>query len=158
MNKNGFTLIEVLISIVLMGIVISALVGANICFTDASGESLKLSNAQFLTEQIRQLTALLAADDPQTGIATFGTEEAGLSGYDDIDDFDNKTFSPPINLMREQLTDFTGYSQKINVENVSESNLEQVVSDKGSDTLRVTVEVSLNSELLTSTSWLRARY
>ena len=53
MNKKGFTLIEVLISTVLVGIAIAALLAANTCFTNVNGESLKLSNAEFLTEQIR---------------------------------------------------------------------------------------------------------
>lgn len=158
MNKKGFTLIEVLISIVLLGIAISALLSSNTCFTNINGESLKLSNSAFLTEQIRQMTALLAVNDPETGAAIFGVEESQLENYDDLDDFDNKTFCPPINLMRSELNDFSDYSQKITVQNVSEANLEQVVSDNSSNMFRVTVDVSLRSEPLTSFSWLRARY
>ena len=158
MNKKGFTLIEVLISIVLVGIAIASLLAANTCFTNVNGESLKLSNAEFLTEQIRQITALLPANDPQSTTATFGTEETQLADYDDIDDFDNKTFNPPIDLMRQPLSDFSEYTQKTTVHNISESNLQQIVSDNSTNLLRITVEISINSQILTTTSWLRARY
>ncbi|MBC8481608.1 MAG: type II secretion system protein [Planctomycetes bacterium] len=158
MKKNGFTLIEALISIVLVGFAIISLLSASTCYTNINGESLKLSNAEFLTEQIRQLITLADYQDPQTGDTTFGAEESLLSGYDDVDDYDAKTFSPPIDMNKSQISDLADYSQQITVENVSEQNLQQTVSDKGSNILRITVEINHKSQTLATTSWLRARY
>jgi prepilin-type N-terminal cleavage/methylation domain-containing protein len=158
MKRGGFSLIEVLIAVVLVGLAIASLVAANTAFTMANGAGADLSTAEFLIEQIRELTAKFPVIDPQTETATFGAEETGLSGYDDLDDFDCKTFSPPISADKSVLNDFSAYSQQITVTNVSASNFEQVVADHSSSFVKVTVTVFLNAKEISSASWLRARY
>ncbi len=156
--KQAFTLIEVLIAIVLVGLAVASLVAASGALTKANAAGVDLSTAEFLIEQLRELTALLPVVDPQTGISTFGPEEAALANYDDLDDFDNSSFSPPINANRQLLNDFAAYTQQITVQNVSVSNFEQVVADHNSSFVRVTVRVFLNAREISSTSWIRARY
>jgi hypothetical protein len=158
MGKGGFSLIEVLIATLLVGLAIVSLVAANIAFTKTNGAGVDLSTAEFLIEQIRELTVLLAVVDPQSGTATFGPEETGFAGYDDLDDFDGANFSPPISAGRVVLNAFAGFRQRITVENVSPLNFEQVVADHSSPFVRVTVKVFLNSEEISSASWIRARY
>ena len=65
--KNGFSLVEVLIAILLVGLAIASLVTANSALTKANGAGADLSTAEFLIEQMRELTAMLAVIDPQTG-------------------------------------------------------------------------------------------
>jgi prepilin-type N-terminal cleavage/methylation domain-containing protein len=157
--KNGFTLIEVLIAVILVGIAIASLVGANSAFTQANGAGTDLSTAEFLLEQIKELTATLSVIDPETKTATFGPETGEtLATYDDLDDFDNKTFSPPINASRNSLSNFTSFSQQVIVQNVNPSDFEEVVADHSTNFVRVTVKVSQNSVEICSASWLRARY
>ena len=157
--KSGFSLIEVLIAILLIGIAVVSLVAANTAFTKANGAGTDLSTAEFLIEQIRELTMLLPVIDPETEDATFGPEAGEtLDGYDDLDDFDSKTFSPPIDVDRNVLNNFTAFHQLVTVENVNASNFEQIVGDHSSYFVRVTVRVYLNSKEISSTSWLRARY
>jgi len=158
MKREAFTLIEALIAVVIIGLAIASLVAANIAFTAANSAGANLSTAEFLAEQVRELLAPLPVIDPQAGAATFGAEEASLAQYDDLDDFDNKTFSPPINADRLSLGNFTAFSQQVAVQNVSPTNFDQVVPDHGSNFVRVTVTVSHNSEKLIQTSWIRARY
>jgi len=158
MKRGGFSLVEVLIAVILIGLAITSLLAANGAFTKANGAATDLSTAEFLIEQIRELTALLPPIDPTTGPAAFGAEEAALTDYDDLDDFDGKVFSPPISADREALNHFAAFSQQITVENVNPANFEQVVADHGSNFLRVTVTVYLNSKQISSTSWIRARY
>ncbi len=157
--KSGFSLIEVLVAILIVGLAIFSLVGANSVFTMANGAGTDLSTAEFLFEQIRELTALLPVIDPQTGTSTFGPETGeALADYDDLDDFDGKNFSPPISTHRDPLNNFAAYSQQITVENVNPSDFEQVVSNHSSNFVRVTVKIFLNSNEISSASWLRARY
>jgi len=156
--KNAFTLIEVLIATLLVGLAVASLVVASGSFTKVNGAGADLSTAEFLIEQIRELTALLPVVDPQTGISAFGPEEATLTAYDDLDDFDGARFSPPIRADRVVLNDFAAFSQRITVENVRASNFEQVVSHHSSSFVRVTVKVFLNSKEISSTGWIRARY
>ena len=157
-SRSGFTLIEVLIAVLLVGLSITALVMASNSFTMANSAGADLSTAEFLIEQIRELTTLLPVVDPGTTTATFGAEEASLADYDDIDDFDSATFSPPIDASRAPLANFTGFSQQVTAQNVSASNFETVVADHTSPFVRITVNVRQNGQMITSASWLRARY
>ena len=135
MKKHGFSLIEVLIAILLVGLAIASLVGANISFTKANAAGTDLSTAEFLIEQIRERTALV--------------DYAGLYA------FDGASFSPPISADGEVLNHFAAFSQQVTVENVSASDFEQP-GDPDSKFVRVTVKVFLNSKEISSTSWLRA--
>lgn len=157
--KKGFTLIEVLIGILLVGLAIVALISANGSFTQANGVGIEMSTAEFLVEQIRELTAVLPVIDPNTGTATFGPETSEtLATYNDLDDFNGASFSPPISADRNVLTDLGAYTQQITVENVSASNFEQVVSNHSSSFVRVTVKVFLNTREISSSGWLRSQY
>jgi len=157
--KSGFSLIEVLIAILLIGLAVASLVASNSAFTKANGAGTDLSTAEFLIGQIKELTMLLPVVDPQTEDATFGPETGEtLLGYDDLDDFDGENFSPPIDVDRNVLNNFTAFHQLVTVENVDASNFEQVVGDHSTSFVRVTVEVYLNSRKISSASWLRSRY
>ena len=90
---------------------------------------------------------------------TFGPETGEtLADYDDLDDFDGATFSPPIDTHRNTLNNFSTFSQQVIVENVNPSNFEAVVADHSTNFVRVTVKVFQNSTEIISASWLRARY
>jgi len=157
-KTSGFTIIEALIATILVGLAIVALVMANGVFTQANAAAVNLSTAQFLVEQIRELTVVLPVVDPTTEDATFGPEEGSLASYDDLDDFDGTSFSPPINASRSTMSDLSSFTQQITVENVNSSNFNQTVADHSSPFVKVTVTVSQNSQPLTSATWLRARY
>jgi len=154
-SNNGFSLVEVLIAVLLVGLAIAALMAANGAMTNANG-----AGAEFLIGEIAELTAVLPVVDPQSEDATFGPEadETTLASYDDLDDFDGATFSPPICAERSVLNSSAGFSQQITVENVSPADFEVVVGDHTSDFVRVTVRIFLNSRQISSASWLRARY
>ena len=157
-KSNGFTIIEALVATIIVGLAIVALVMANGAFTQANAAAVNLSTAQFLVEQIRELTVALAVVDPTTGIGTFGAEEASLASYDDLDDFDGVSYCPPINASRAAMSDLSSFTQQITVENVNSSNFNQTVADHSSPFVKVTVTVSQNSNQLASATWLRARY
>ena len=154
----GFTLIEAMIASILIGIAIAALMTGSGAFTMANGAGIDLSTAEFLIEEIKGLIAPLAVVDPETETAVFGAESGEvLADYDDLDDFDGATFSPPIDVSRQPLNSFSAFSQQITVENVSASDFTAVIGNHGSDFVRVTARVLLNGGEINSTSWIRAR-
>jgi len=157
-RSKGFSLLEILISVLLVGLSITALVIANSSFTTANATGADISTGEFLIEQIRELTAMLPVMDPSTTNPSFGLEEATLAAYDDIDDFDGMTFSPPIGTNRTALNNLATFSQQVIVQNVSASSFSTVVADGSSDFVRVTVTVSINGSTIGSASWIRARY
>ncbi len=135
MKKRAFTLIEVLIAIILVGLAIASLLGANLAFTRANGSGAELSTAEFLIEQIRELTAMKA--------------------YNDLSAFNDRMYSPPIGANEEVLNAFSSYTQQIVVENVSDTNFTIVVGN--SNFVRITTSIYLNGKKITSASWIRAK-
>ena len=78
--------------------------------------------------------------------------------YDDLDDFDGVSFSPPISAGRATLSDFTAFTQQVTVENVSSSNFALAAASHSTSFVRVTVKVLKNSKEISSASWIRAQY
>ena len=154
---RGLTLVETLVAIVLVGLTIAAIIASTTAFTRASGVGIDLSTAEFLIEEIREMTASLPVIDPENGTGTFGPEsgEAALANYDDIDDFDGATFSPPVDIHRNALNDFAGFTQRITVENVDVADLTQVRADHSTDFVRMTVEIVRSGQVISSCSWIR---
>jgi prepilin-type N-terminal cleavage/methylation domain-containing protein len=139
-QKGGFSLVEVLIAIILLGLVIASLVAANGLFTRTNAVGTDLSTAEFLIEQIRERSISVDYDD-----------------LNSLPHFDGVTFSPPINADGQYLNDFAVFSEKITVENVSAQDFEQAVGyDSGF--IKVTAKVFLNSREISSASWIRAQY
>jgi prepilin-type N-terminal cleavage/methylation domain-containing protein len=159
-NPAAFTLIEIMIAVLLIGMAIAALVVANGAFSQANGIGIDLSTAEFLIEEIRELTMPLPVVDPTDGTAAWGPEtgETAIANYDDLDDFDNITISPPIDMSRNPLNDLASFAQQIVVENVDPTALDTVVTDHSSDFVRVTVTIIQNNNSISSASWIRARY
>ena len=158
-NKSAFTLLEVLVATALIGIAIAALVGSGVSHTKANSFGIETSTAEFLVDEIKSLTASLAVVDPDSEDDIFGPEsdESSVIDYDDLDDFDGKIISPPVDVSGAALTDFSGYSQTVTVENVSPADLKTAVADHGSSLVKITVSIDLNNNQLTSASWIRAR-
>jgi len=166
-NRKGFSLIEILISVILVGLAITALVAANNSFTMANGAGADLSTAEFLIEQIRELTTLLPVMDPALTPATWTTlgpagSETSLDMYNDVDDFDGFTSSSlagPIDANRNVLSALSSFTQSVTVERVSQTDFNTVVADSDPDPfVRVTVSITQNGQEISSASWIRASY
>jgi prepilin-type N-terminal cleavage/methylation domain-containing protein len=166
MKNNGFSLVEVLVATALVGVAIVALVAANSIFTQNNSAALDLSTAEYLIEQIRELTmqalppltGMLPVVDPEGG-TEFATPEASIALYDDVEDFDNKTFSPPINADRQPLSIFAAFTQKVTVQKVNAADFQQVELDGYiSPFVRITVDIYHHGYKLSSESWIRAKY
>ncbi|OHB66049.1 MAG: hypothetical protein A2Y77_07135 [Planctomycetes bacterium RBG_13_62_9] len=159
---HGFSLVEVLIAIVLVGLSITALVAASNAFTMANGAAADLSTAEFLVEQIREMTTLLPVSDPDVvNWMHFGPETGEtLAAYNDVDDFDGASFSPPVDAARNALSAFGAFRQQVTVQKISISDFDTVVADTDGTTpfVRVQVDVLQNGQTVCSARWIRARY
>lgn len=167
-HDSGFSFVEILISIILVGLSITALVFASNSFTMANGAGADISTAEFLVEQIRELTTLLPVMDPAITFdewtsLTAGADEPTVNDYDDVDDFngfDSSTLGAPIDANRNLLTALSAFSQSVVVQKVSKGDFNLVKAANSTDTpfIRITVTVSLSGREITSASWIRANY
>ena len=133
-KQSAFTLVEVMIATIMVGLAISALMAANSTYTMVNSAGLDLSSGEFLVEQMREMTM--------------------LTDYDDLTGLHNTTYSPPCDANKQPLTAFSDFTQKISVVKVSATNFQQVVAS--SNFIRITVEIERNGDPLTEASWVRA--
>jgi prepilin-type N-terminal cleavage/methylation domain-containing protein len=155
--RSGFTLLETMIAVMLIAIAMVAVLASNTAFTQANGVAMRISEAEFLVEQMKAMTDSLVVVDPNSTTDIFGPEEASLDLYDDVDDFDGRSFNPPVDLTGSELSGLEYYTQQITVENVSHTNIQTVVADHSTDYVRVSVVVLFKGDEVASTSWLRCR-
>jgi hypothetical protein len=107
------------------------------------------------------MTTMLQVVEPNTAAWTVLGPETGetTATYDDVDDFDNAVFTPPINANRLPLTPYATFNQQVMVQKVNPTDFTQVVADADdSNFIRITVTVNQNGRPISSTSWVRARY
>ncbi|MHC4271281.1 MAG: prepilin-type N-terminal cleavage/methylation domain-containing protein [Planctomycetota bacterium] len=113
MTRKGFTLVEILIAVALIGLSIVGLIASNISFTQANGFGADLSTAEFLVQQVRESTAMVK--------------------YSNLFSLDGISYNPPKGANGEDLVDFSAFTQQITVENVNDSDFENVVADNSSN-------------------------
>ncbi len=143
---------------VLIGVALSAMVGANGYVTQVNRSGNELSIAESLLEHIKERTETLPVVDPETSNAQFGPEEGNWAEFDDLDDFDGTSFCPPIDARGNSLGQWSTFTQKIIVQNVQVSNLATPIDDLDSNFYRVTVTILNQQKEVTSASWVRCFY
>lgn len=112
---RGFTLIETALATIIVGVGIVASMQLFATCSVQNRASNQMTAAMLLCDNVREAMAGLNFNDPTTGKTTWGSEESSLSGYDDVDDFDGKTYSPPIDSLRASITTMSQYSQVVSV-------------------------------------------
>lgn len=135
-NKTAFTLVEILVAIILVGLAVMSLVATNVALTRVNGAGVNLSTAEFVLEQAREFLTMVP--------------------YNDLADYDGITYPTPIAADGNELSEFPGFSQEIIVENVDDGNYELVVGGT-TDFSRITVTVKYNSGDICAASWIRAK-
>ena len=77
--------------------------------------------------------------------------------FDDIDDYDGWSASPPQSKSGQALAGLEGLRTAVEVVNVDPASLSQVVADGASDLKRITVRVYRNDDCLVTLTRLRTR-
>ncbi len=115
-SRRGFTLIEASLTTIIVGTGVLGMMGLFTHCTTQNRVAARLTTGMMLTHNIQECLANLSFFDPETAGTTFG-DEAGetLQSYDDVDDFDGMSFSPPIDSLRQECEDLSKYTQTVSV-------------------------------------------
>ena len=119
-HNRGATLIEAVVAIVVLGIAIPPLVmlfrEVAAHTADDTYQGVGLAYAESLMEEI------VSKAYEESGGATFGPEEGSRPDYDDVDDYDGLSNSPPERLDGTALSEYGGFTRSATVDNVLESD------------------------------------
>lgn len=153
--RRGFTLIEAALVTVIIGVGVMAMMQLLAAGTVQNGAGAKLTTGLAMAGNIRELTLDVAFSDPNQ-TASWGTEsgETSVAAYDDLDDLDGKTFSPPIDARRQTIATQPEWSQSITVQCVDPDLITTTVPDGSSPMARVTVTILCGGQEVCKTSWL----
>ena len=114
--RRGFTLIEAALATVIVGVAFAATMELFGACTRQNQVSSHMTSALMLSGQVQEAMQGLTFNDPVNGTDVFGAEAGEtLATYNDLDDFDGLSFSPPIDAMRQQLPLLSQYTQIVSV-------------------------------------------
>lgn len=134
-QPGGFTLIETLFAAMLIGLVVAAIAVSSSAATMVNGASVDMSTAEFLVEELREMSATMT--------------------FDQLDNYTPVNINPPVDMNNNAMSEFSDFTQHVNIVHVSAINLQTVVTS--SDFLRITVTINKNNRPVSSASWIRAR-
>jgi prepilin-type N-terminal cleavage/methylation domain-containing protein len=157
--RRGFTLIESALVAVIVGVGVMGTLQLVAAGTMANVDASKLTTATHLAGNVREmLIGVRFKESPASSSWGAEMDELSVVAYDDVDDFDGKTFEPPLDVRRVPLDSHPNWSQSVQVHSVDERG---VGATLGKDNLnrpmsRVVVRVSHHSTPVYEMSWLVA--
>lgn len=169
-RRRGFTLVEAALATVIVGTGIVSLMQLQGTLTQQNAAANQATTAMLLATHIQEAMAGLSFNDPAYGSAYFGPEPGEvLSSFDDVDDFDGQTLSPPIDSTRAAIANLSQYTQAVTVVPVYANKLNSNINPAAPDlpktaytgVVRVTVRVlyrrvpTAAATEVYRTSWLR---
>ncbi len=155
----GFTLMEVMVAIVVIGVGLSAALFGMSTSVNTTSEGKKVLLSGNLAGYVKQLSRSLHFEDPSLEGITFGPEEGenGLVDFDDIDDLDGLSLSPPVGADGSVMSAFQGWSQNIQVFALDPTTFEVTTNVSESPLRRIEVEVQNGTRLVNRFQWLVSR-
>lgn len=140
-TSKGFSIVEVSLATVIVGVAVVSLMELFFACTTQNGAASRLSTAMFLASNVREAMANVSFDDPYYGRVTPGPDVGEtLATYDDLDDFSNASFNPPIDARRQTVAGMDGYTQTVTVQDVDPNR--PTVASPGNAARQVTVRVT----------------
>ncbi len=165
--RYGTSLVEVVVSAGLTGLVLVAAldaVGGAVLATRIGDQQV---DARLLAESLLAEVVAKPYEDPgDPNDVVFGIESeepsspSNRSAFDDVDDFDGWTESPPVDRNGTPLTGLTGWTRDVNVVKVSWSDFLSQIGDASPDqgAKKVIVTVTNPQGVSTSNCAIRSKY
>ena len=152
--RRGFTLLETGLATSIIGLGVVALLQLITKLTVTQITAVDMTVAVNLANNVHELTYNLHFFDP-TQPTHWGPETGEtLATYNDNDDFDGASFSPPVDARRQTISNLSGWTQSITVRSVDPNNLTSTVPNGSTPTERITVTISHLGQQVYQESWL----
>ena len=142
-RHRGTTLLEVAMAILVLTVAIPPVIGMYTEVGSRLDRDWMQVHAEQLAGTLLEEIESKAFEDPDGALGSFGTEEVSRRRYDDIDDFDDWSSSPPQNLLGASITSPSGFTRSATVTNVATLDPGGAAMSDGSTSLkRIDVSVA----------------
>jgi len=143
-RRNAFTMIEVVMATLLVGLLLVAAMNTLGAATRGQLTNGERGRASLLAGDLMAEILTQAYRDPEGGVGIgpdTGEGTTTRADFDDVDDYDGWTRSPPEDANGAALVSGSGLTRSVTVDCVSATNLTQVVSfNAGAKRIIVTVQ------------------
>ena len=159
-GPGGFSLIEVMVAVVLVGIGVASVMVAMQSGTQVNAAGRDITQAIYLAQEVREWTLKLPFSDTDPGDADNPPGPDGSDPQtfvDDLDDLMNVTYSPPRDASSNAMGELGDWSQHIALSWRDPDDLVTEVAAGSSDCIYVTVTIGRGGRDVLSTGWLVTR-
>jgi len=156
-GRGGFTLIEVAVATILVGLALTAMMVSAASNTRVNDAGTKLTQAELLAQETREWTLSLPFRDQDVGDRDNPPGPDGSDPQvwvDDLDDLMNVTYCPPRDGLGFAISVLPTWSQTITMTWRDPNELSSTVADGTSDVIYVNVDVKHHNKLVVSSGWL----
>lgn len=153
-NRRGFTLIEAAMTTVIIALGVLAMLELLAAGTMSNAAGNELTTAVNLANNVREISLGMAFYDPQNP-TQWSTKESTVAAYDNVLDLDGCTFSPPLDVRRQAMSQYNGWAQVVKVQTVAEDQVNSIRPNTTAEpTARVTVTITHLGKSIYETNWL----
>ena len=143
-RPTGVTLVEVVVATLVVSLMLVAALNAATAARLADYKLTERNRALLLAQALLSEIVQQAYDDPVAGVGSFGLETGESTGnrslFDDVDDYNGWSATPPQNRDGTAVAGTTGYEQAVSVAWVQPTDLSQVSgSETGLKQIKVTI-------------------
>jgi hypothetical protein len=171
-KRRGLTLLETSLATLIVGLSVLAITKLILAVTQQNFYAQKTTTALMLADNIRELMIGLPMCDPASGVHLGpNTGQSTVDKFNDVEDFNGYTASPPIDANCQPINSLTNWQQSVTVTHVTPGNngynsTDPSSNDQGVVLDRIKVVVSYSATPSDSTTftpittieWVKSKY
>jgi len=142
-DQRGVTLIDLIITIIILGIAIPPMVGVFITSTRNSTFGVNMARANHLASNLfEEIRSKRWDENTGAASATLGPDSETRATYDDVDDFHGLNETPPQDSLGVAISGSTGFRQQVSVCYVADTAVNTCLGSGTSNYKKITVTVT----------------
>lgn len=153
-SRRGFTLVETALAMVIIATGVVSLQQLLAAGSQVNEGGAEMTTAVNLANNVHEISIGLPFQNP-TNPTTLAKDSGGPTAYTYLWDMNGDTYSPPLDVTRNPISVYSGWSQQVTITSVSPTN---VTSERANDptvpTAKVAVVITHNGTVVYQTSWL----
>ncbi|HEV7300184.1 MAG TPA: type II secretion system protein [Tepidisphaeraceae bacterium] len=155
-RTRGFTLIEAALTTVIVGVAFVAMLTLFAAGTSVNNTSASMTTGMHLAKSVREMAMTMEFTSPASP-GTWGRDSGETAtnpgAWDDLNDLDNASFSPPIDGGGNVIPNMENWRQTIDVRCVDVNGMETLLPDGTSEAIRITTIVTRGTDEVCRLSW-----
>lgn len=154
-RPRGFTLVEAALTMVIIGTGVVATLQLLAAGTMSNAAGTELTTAVNLANNVHEIALALPFTCPTNPTSTTFKDSGGPANYTYVWDMNGDTYSPPLDIRRNTIGNYSSWSQVVTIQSVDPKNLDALRPNSVTlPTARLTVQVLHGTKKVYKATWL----